>query len=98
MAISLRIPGQSDSRRQELPIGVVPRVTWESRITGINQTCRSVLVHGTMQALLKAVVIEVVNEIVGLMLRCRRLPAQAVIQRQPWRCFPRILRVQAEVI
>src|SRR5712692_983475 len=98
MSVALRIPRHSEARRQQPPVGVIAGITWKSGVAGVNQTGRSVLIYRTLQTLLKAAVIEVVDEVVGLVLRRHWLPTEAIIHGQLWRHFPCVLRIQTEVI
>src|SRR5215471_17723111 len=98
MSVAPRIPCQPYARREQSPVGIIPGITWEPRIARVNQTGRRFRIYRAFQTLLKAAVIEVVDEVVGLVLRRHWLPAEAIIQGQPGRHFPCVLSIEAEVI
>src|SRR5262249_54131951 len=60
-AISLRIPRQSNPRRDVPPSFVHAGVSGEPGVTGIVQSGRSIFVGGTVNAIDKPVVIEVID-------------------------------------
>src|SRR6185369_13473181 len=94
--ISGWIPGKTDARLEVHPLIFDTGLTVETRIARIVEARGSVRNHLVDNVLAEAVHAEVEDGILLELHREVRIPAHAVIHRQPLADLPRVLRIQPE--